>query len=225
MPFPRYNPQIVGQGLAWLTGAFQNQPNVRAWLAACLGEVQALEDMYWGMNPGVGGLGVLVSRFLATAPLYTLPETNAFLDVVGELVGQPRTGLADAQYLTTLYLRIATNHSEGKTTDWSNFASILLRAGATGPVQYYDASTASQGASFYWFVGAQQGVPAPSLVANILDAAVPNGVRGVFGYSTWPDGNDFEWADYNAQATSGQGTYGDAVGGLVGGLLVTCEEL
>ena len=45
-------------------------------------------------------------------------------------------------------------------------------------------------------------------------------MNGVFAYTTWPDGNDFEWCDDLNPSTTGQGTFGDDIGGLVGGLLV-----
>lgn len=225
MSAPLYNPNIVGQGLAWLTGAFQQQPNIRAWLAALLSEVQHLEDAFWGTDPNHYGLGILTARFLATAPQYALPQTNIAFDVIGELVGQPRGGMSDSQYVTAIYLRIATNASEGRAIDWARIAQILLRAGAGGPVSYTDASYASIGATFYLFVGDMAAFPDPNTAAQIVGAGVTSGVRGILGYSTWPDGNDFCFADWNSPTTSGQGGFGDAIAGKVGGQLVSCEEL
>ena len=33
MAVPRYNQNILGQCLSWLTDGFRSQPNIRAWLA------------------------------------------------------------------------------------------------------------------------------------------------------------------------------------------------
>jgi hypothetical protein len=217
MALPSWNHQIVGQGLAWLTGAFKSQPNIRAWLAAYMQELQEIEDATWG---------VLTMRFLATAELLSPPATNGVLDVIGALVGQTRVGLDDADYQTLIFLRIAVNRATGTPADWANIASILLRAGAGGPVSYYEGS-----ASFFFGVWdlPQGPYPTPDLNPNLIGStisnAVDNGIYAVFAYSTWPDGNDFEWADANNLSTTGQGTFGDSVAGVVGGLLVSGEAI
>jgi hypothetical protein len=216
MAIPAWNQMIVAQGLAWLTGQFQ-QPNIRAWLAACLQPLQTLED---------AAQQVLTVRFLATAQLFELPETNSVLDVIGALVGQPRDGLDDADYQTLIYLRIAVNRATGVVADWAGFAKILLRAGAGGPVSYYEALAGL----FFGVWDLPQGPwPTqdinPNLVGQLLAKAVPNGVNGIFAYTTWKDGGDFEWCDANNQSTTGQAGWGDSVAGQVGGLLVSCVAI
>lgn len=209
MTTPIHNTQIVAQGLARLTSAFTTQPAIRAWLAVCLQPWQDLED---------AAFQVLTMRFLATATTYSLPATNVAFDTIGALVGQPRSGLSDSDYKSIIYLRIAVNRSTGRTTDWSNFGAILLRAGAGGPVSFYEAMAGL-------FFGVWDENLNPQLVAQTLAQAVPSGVYGIFAYSTWPDGNDFEWADVNNPSTTGQGTFGDSVAGLVGGLLVSGQAI
>jgi hypothetical protein len=215
---PLWNHRIVAQSLAWLTGGFQ-QPNIRAWLAAIAQEMQEIEDATWG---------VLTMRFLATVELFPPvgsgppPNSNDTLDVIGALVGQPRSGLDDADYQTLIFLRIAVNRAIGRVGDWAGFAKILLRAGAGGPVSYYEAMAGL----FFGVWNLPQGpYPTadinPNIVAQALAQAVPNGVNGIFAYSTWPDGDDFEWCDVNNVATTGQGGWGDSVAGQVGGLLVS----
>lgn len=169
--YPRYNPHHVGQGLARLTDSFVRQPNIRAWLAAILTEVQALEDAAWG---------VFVLRALATAPVQTLPATNVVFDVIGDIVGQPRFGTSDLDYKSLIYLRIAVNRATGAVTDWSRFGAILLRAGAQAIGFYGDQSGILFSASSLPLNG--------SLVGSVLTQAVPNGEHGVFSYTPSPQG-------------------------------------
>jgi hypothetical protein len=221
--FPVYKSNIVAEGLGRLTSAFSQQPNVRGWLTVYLQPFQDLENMYWGTQQTADaqgntyGVGLLVARFLASATQYSTAPFNVVFDTIGAIVGQPRLGMTDPQYVTAIRLRIAVDHATGRTPEWSNFASILLRAGAGGPVEFLDAG---QGSQFYFFVGDEVLID-PNVVASILAGAVPNGVYGVFGYSTWPDGNDFEFSDANNPSVTGQGTFGDSVAGVVGGLLVS----
>lgn len=220
MALPSYNQQIVAQGLARLTGVYGTSPNIRAWLAAYLGELQAIED---------ATQGVLTMRFLSTATVWPStpvnpgdPTSNIVFDTIGALVGQARAGLDDADYRSLIYLRVAVNRATGRTTDWANFATILLRAGAGGPISYYDG--AGKGAAFFfgvWDIPYPTVDLNPNVVSAMLSVAVPNGVYGVFAFTTWADGNDFEWCDVNNESTTGEGTWGDSVVGAVGGLLVS----
>jgi hypothetical protein len=212
---PRYNQQIVAQGLARLTSAFITKPNVRAWLAVILQPWQDLEDATWD---------VLTGRFLSTAeilaPTTALPG-NVVFDILGELVGQSRNGLADVEYRAFLYLRIAANRAKGLTTDWSNFAAIILKNFAAGPVSFYE-SGAGLFLGVWGFSGDDAETSIPNLIAQALHAAVPNGVNGVFAYTTWPDtGGDFEWDDTTNPSTTGNDGWGDSVSGAVGGMLVS----
>ena len=229
MPTPIYNNQIVAQGLARLTSAFRTQPNVRAWLAVLLQPFQDLEDAYWGARPAEYGDGILVARFLSTAQQFSVPPYNNIFDTLGALVGQPRVGLNDPQYVTAIRLRVAVNRSTGKSTDWSRIAQILLNAGAGGPVHYYDATPASQGAAFFLFVGQMSAAdtPQPQVVQGIIGQACPNGVRGCFGYTIWTAGNDAIFSDATQPGVlpTGGGGFGDAVAGKVGGLAVSCVNL
>jgi|ERR1700722_1962128 len=222
MALPLYNPRIVAQGLARLTSAYATKYNVRNWLAALLQPLQDIEDASWQ---------VLGARFLASAPTYTLPETNTVFDSIGALVGQGRDGYDDADYKSLIYLRIAVNRATGRTTDWSKIAGILLQT-ATGPVGYYDANPnggqpdiAPQMAGSASFCLTIFGMALnPNLVAGILGYAVPNGTRGVFSYSTWPTGNDALWSSVYSP-TSGQGVWGSYYQSGLGGLPLAAQEM
>ena len=217
MTVPSQNTQIVAQGLARLTSAYITKPNVRALLAVYLQPLQDAETALWQ---------VMTTRFLSTAQNCTLPSTNPVLDTIGQLVGQPRMGLSDSDYKSMLYLRIAVNRSIGRSTDWSNFGRILIRAGALSAV-YVDANPNTNQpspmlnpgeASFLFFL---YSLPLnPALVALVLAGACPNGVRGVFGFTTWPKTTgatgDMIWAS-SYDSTSGSGTWGTHYSGTVGG--------
>jgi hypothetical protein len=201
MSVPIQNTMHVAQGLSRLCSAFITKPNIRAILAVYLQPAQDLENAIWG---------VLLGRVLSTA-LVGVGSNNPVFDTLGALVGQPRLGLIDSDYKGLIYLRVAVNRATGRVSDWSNFANILL-AHASDPVpSYYEGEAA-------FFLGIWGLALSPAVVAQALAQAAANGVNMVFSYSTWPDGNDFEWAD--DPPTVGEGPFGDDIGGLVGGLLV-----
>jgi hypothetical protein len=210
MAFPSYNPNIVAQALARLTTPFQ-QPNIRAWCAAIMAQAQDLENATWG---------VLLGRMLSQATVETLPATNPVFDSIGALVGQPRSGLSDSDYKAMIYLRVAVNRARGVVADWSGFAQILLnRTGAGGPIYYLD-----QEATILF--GCWDMALNPSLVGQLLAQAAPNGVGGSFLYTTWTDGNDFEFDDISTGSPlGGEGGYEDAIAGGVGGTLVSAVQL
>jgi len=204
MPLPRYNSQVVAQGLARLTSAYVTQPNVRAWLAVLLQPWQDLEDATWQ---------VLTMRYLGTATVYALPQTNVVFDSIGALVGQPRQGLSDSDYKSLIYLRVAVNRATGRTTDWARFATIMLRFSG-GPVAYLDGypnaampqpTPQSAGDASFYLAMYNLGL-SPPLIAGILAAAVANGSRGTLVYTTWP---------FQADAKGAPGANGDLICGSV----------
>jgi hypothetical protein len=201
------NTQIVGQGLARLTSAFITKPNIRKLLAVYLQPWQDLEIATWGVMNG---------RFLSSAPMYSgtvsIPGTdNSVFDVIGKLVGVARSGLGDYSYRSIIYLEIAVNRATGRTSDWAKFFTIL-EPFCSGTVIYLDGE-----AAFYY--GLWDLTLDPNQIGAALIKAVPNGIGGEFVYTTWPDGNDFEWSSiYDAAA--GQGKWGSIYDATVGGLWV-----
>lgn len=204
MGAPTQQTTVVADGVAKLTGNFQQQPNIVAFLKACLAQKQALENAIFP---------ILAAIQLRTATLYTLPSTNAFLDILGQYIGQPRGGLSDHDYQAVLFIKAAVNRSAARHQDWSRIAAVLLSTSG-GPVSFTEGV-----AAFYLFVGNM--TLNPNVVASVLAGGVGDGIGAQLGYSTWADGNDFEWDDVNNPSTTGQGTFGDSVAGLVGGLLVS----
>ena len=206
MSAPVQNTQIVAQGLARLTGAYINQPNIRAWLMAILTEVQVLEDATFSVYSG---------RILANAQQLTLPATNPVFDSLGSLVGQKREGLSDAQYVTAIRLRVAVNRSTGRTTDWSRFAAILL-PWSTG-IFFLEQEAAVR-------LGAWDLTLDPNIVGSLLALAPANGVGGLFAYTTWAEGNDFEFGSVS-DATAGQGKWGSVYSASTGGVFAAAVGL
>jgi hypothetical protein len=212
--FPSHNSQIVAQGLARLTSAFIAKPHCRAWLAAILQPVQDLEDATWG---------VLLGRFLRTATVLTTMPGNVVFDSLGALVGLARGGLYDTDYKAMIFLRVAVNRAQGRTTDWSNFAAILLANFASGPVALFEnGGTIDFGV--WGFSSLPSEVNIPNLVAQALALALPNGVAGTLAYSTWPDGNDFSFSSRVATG-AGEAGFGSRYSAPAGGVLVAAAAL
>jgi hypothetical protein len=163
---------------------------------------------------------VLNTRILRTATCYSntvsIPGTdNVVFDTLGALVGVSRGGLGDLSYRSVIYLEVAVNRATGRTTDWSGFFNIL-QPYCSGTVIYLDGE-----AAFYY--GLWNLTLDPNQIGLALSKAVPNGVGGYFAYTTWPDGNDFEWGSrYSAGA--GQGTWGSRYNTATGGLWVAGIE-
>jgi hypothetical protein len=82
---------------ARLTSLWAGKPNLEALLDVFSAQVQDLEDALWG---------VYADRALATA-------TGAQLDVLGSILGQPRTSANDDEYRAVLLARIAALISDG----------------------------------------------------------------------------------------------------------------
>ena len=206
MTAPNQNQQIVGQGLARLTSAFITQPNIRAMLAVYLQPLQDAEYAVWG---------VIEDRILSTAALYSLPQTNIIFDTYGGLLGVPRVGLSDINYKALLYLQIAVNRSTAATPNWSTFASILK--------PFVDAVYYLDGQASLDFGLWNMQLP-PLTVCSQLTRAVGNGIGGVFSYSTWSDGNDFQCtSSYNS--TAGEAGWGSVYDTTAGGLMVAGAPL
>ena len=230
----------VARGLARLTSKYasaEDAPQLQALISSYLAQVQEIEDALWdalrlrqianlAINPSMpatmtGILGSPESRigvFELGAPRSSFVpySTNPLMDVVGALVGQPRDGACDLDYLAAIYLRIAVNRSNGSTKCWSQFASILLRSSG-GPAQY-------QGGAGRLRLSVWEMRLNSVVVARVLGDAVANGVYGEFAYSTWPDGGDFALGS-RYDMTAGQCGWGSRYSWTAGGLLVALSAL
>ncbi len=93
-------------------------PNLNAFLAALLKQVQKVEDVF---------AQIITTRFLGFA-------TGAQLDALGRLVGRARLGLTDDPYRQAIRLQVYINGSDGRCEDLLYVAQQI-----TGfPAQYLD---------------------------------------------------------------------------------------
>ena|ERR1700676_2607818 len=191
------------EGPALLTSRYINQANVKGIVTALMLRFQEIENAFWTLINGVQ----LTNHPMAGGPW-------SILDQLGAIVGLPRLGWPDSSYVGLIKIKARVNRSRGLAEDMIQIASLL----STSPVQYLE----SYPAAFY--IGAWNVDPSFPAAA-FLSQARSAGTLGLFAYSTWADGNDFEFDDVNNPSTTGQGTFGDSVAGVVGGLLVSGVQI
>ena len=119
MTIPARDDAMTADGLARLTSMFAKTVTVTGLVKSYVNRVQELEDALWTVLNG-RSLGTVVGGIT--------------LDVLGQLVGEPRNGRSDGWYTVALRLRILTNRSVGSTT--SVFA--LLDAAEPGAKWTFD---------------------------------------------------------------------------------------
>jgi hypothetical protein len=107
------------RALATLLSQWGGASRLKALLAALVERVQEADDDAWAMIAG---------RMLDTAE-------GAQLDILGQIVGQARGGLADADYRALIRVRIQINLARGRVVALLQIASDLIGA----PVTYRQA--------------------------------------------------------------------------------------
>jgi hypothetical protein len=204
--FPVQNTTYVSQGLAKFTSRFTQEaaPNLRALAAVYLQGVQDLEN---------AAFDVIQKKWLANA-------VGPDLDEIGDIVGQPRTGLDDNTYRAAIRLRIKANKSQGRSSDVVGLSLLIAKkftADANGLVQYSEASDRS----FLVTITNMLYVPiAQSLLTETRDV----GARGGLVYSIWPAGDDFSFSSVYSSGAGEAGfssVYSPSTGGLLLSELVT----
>lgn len=192
----------VTQGLALLIDQYRNKPRIRAWVSSYLRRIQEQEDTIWD---------VIDSRMLDNA-------TNAQLDVLGRIVGQPRIGATDDDYRLFIRTKIRANRSRGLSVD---IIEVVIAAmdGATESFRYIELYPATILIDMVWQLD-QLGVT-PTFLRDIVTFAKPSGVALAFHYSqSEEDDGTFACSDTDMpQLDLGRGASDEA--GLVGGTLVS----
>jgi hypothetical protein len=110
---PQRNDAHVDEGLELLTSKYRDKPIVRAILAALLSRVQVLEEELWQVL-----WGWVLTHYGYTA-------SGQQLDDLGAIVGQPREGRSDADYVLAIRLRIRINRSNGRSEDVLQVAKMI----------------------------------------------------------------------------------------------------
>ena len=95
---------------ARFTDRWRNKADLDAWTKTYLKQLQDLEDAIFE---------VILGRILDNA-------IGVQLDIIGKLVGQPRTDASDDRYRTLISARIRINRSSGTPEDLIGVAVLLL---------------------------------------------------------------------------------------------------
>lgn len=168
---PSYKSDHAEDSLTFLTEVFKTKPVIEGILKSAVASIQTAENMIWD---------IINSRNLNTA-------TGAQLDLLGELVGEPRKGRTeDEEYREAIRLRVRINRSQGRTSDILDIAKLALGdsgftysepATATFVIKYYEAEQAK----------------VLSLI-NAINDARPAGVYGQLWYTTDEEAHVFKYA-------------------------------
>lgn len=106
----------VAQALARLMQQYKGAPNLEAILTALIVQIQDLEDAIFDLDEG---------RQLYNGTTY--PAIGAQLDGIGDLVGAPRSGLTDEEYLFLILGTIAKNTSDTTISAVQNVIQFLFQ--------------------------------------------------------------------------------------------------
>jgi len=194
-----------------LTSAYRDKPVVQAILDSILPLFQELE---------LEAFKVLNSRGLGTSTALVVPDdggccdcetdlsaaveseivldaSNAHLDIIGKLVGEPRYGRSDAPYLVAIRVRILVNSSGGLANDLIQITALSVPEGTV--TKYVEYDTAFE-VSAYNFVGGNE-------LARSLGQARQGGVYGALRTSSWDPTTpgDIVWDDLGYPLTAARG--------------------
>jgi hypothetical protein len=182
------------QGAELLLDQFKGRPRILALLLSYLDPVQELEDAIWD---------VLTRRLIQNAE-------GEQLDFLGNLVGQPRLALEDAEYRIYLIARIRINRSHGHADDVIEVLTLVEhaeflfhdRGGASIEIEYTE-------------------VPSTSVLVllDLARAAKAAGVQLAINFPSLLDGFIFGNSSDPSTLEPGENGFGDAQGADVGGYL------
>lgn len=112
---------IYEEMLSRLPSQFRDKPRIAAILFALAEQLAGNEDDLWR---------VLEGGYIDNA-------TGHDLDVLGQIVGQPRNGQLDDEYRRFIRARIKTNRSDGKIEQLLTIALLVLGGTATVELREY----------------------------------------------------------------------------------------
>lgn len=148
----------VAEALGRFTEQFKEKPNLTKLVAAFVERHQGVENIAWE---------IFNARMLANA-------TDARLDDIGAIVGQPRNAMSDATYRQWISARIVINRSNGRPDDTLHVLELIVPDYPGSIAEYYPAAYAVR---LYGYPGDFD------TIFNILREVKPAGVRLFFEYS------------------------------------------
>lgn len=199
---PAVDNNVVAEGTGLLTSRYINAAATKGIITALLLRVQELETQFYSLITGIN---------LANHPMPGGPWS--ILDQLGALVGAPRTGLPDAQYVQWIKLKARVNRSRGLSEDLLKLAVVLNQPLPAVYVETYPAA---------FYIGAWNSTGlfgSFALATSVLQQARGAGVYGVLAYTTWAAGNDFSFSSVY-DSTQGEAGYGSVYSPSAGGLMV-----
>lgn len=179
---------------------FQGKPRLRALLGSYADQAQELEAVFWYLY---------TKRGISNA-------AGVWLDVLGEIVGEPRQDRTDDGYRSAIRVRILVNRSDGKHAQLVTIAERMLGDGADVQI------TESFPVALVVRVYSDMGAVLPTDLVRMLRQAKAGGVRLDLVYATNAD-RTFRWGSTPTSAgatpaaahTTGWGSTTDAaLGGL-----------
>lgn len=189
----------VAEGVALLTSQYNSQPVIAGLTTALMLRLQAIENSFWDLIAAVQ---------LSNHPHDPTQQWD-ILDRLGSIVGAPRNGMADVDYLAYIKLQAHVNQDRGNPED----ILALGRLMSAIPPIYLEMPTAA------FYLGAFNITPTswPEFT-GLLKQIRPAGVYALLLYTTWAPGNDAIWSS-RYTASAGQGVWGSRYGGVTGGKL------
>jgi hypothetical protein len=175
-----HNTAYLTQARSRYPAQYAGKPRFDAIVQAFSAEAQQLEDAMWA---------VYVDRLLQNNA-----ATGDLLDKLGKIVGQPRNGMLDAEYLILITARIVANRSDGRRETLIRLAKLLV----PGAVIYVKEFT--PGAVYI----APQGAITidPYVAASFMIAAKAGGVNIVFAWTPAPLSTTLTFGDIYAAGFS-----------------------
>jgi hypothetical protein len=104
------NTEHATEAIARLIQQYKDKPRIEAFINALSARVQDLEDTLYD---------ILVESAIANA-------TGTQLDDIGDIVGQQRQGMLDAEYRTFVRARVKANRSSGRLEELIEILKLIL---------------------------------------------------------------------------------------------------
>lgn len=187
----------VDRAYAMLPEQFKNNTTMRAMLKSWATQIQALENVC----------------FEILNELYLDVAVGVWLDRLGAIVGEERSGADDDVYRLRIRARIQLNKSNGTIPDLLSILQLLIDANT----QSFELRESFPAALRVDIRGPATETNAVQL-ARILRLAKAGGVNAILIASEAEDANTFSWADGDALVAGATDGWGDDVDLSIGGV-------